>query len=132
MLTKQDLDGRLITLGGIDHRITFVQNMHNSMSGELLGEIDHSKLILSIDVAVPDDLMLVVLLHECYHSMVEQTGTKFIKVRGHDEGFADRFAYFFANLMYDNPWLLLAIVGQEQQTYSAHITVGNSSTGNSK
>lgn len=108
MLKREDLEGKAIVLGGVQHTISFEHNIHNGM-GDLLGEIDHAKLILKIEDTIPDRLLLQIVLHECYHAMVEQTGTKLTKVRGNDEGFADRFSYFFANVLYDNPWLLAAI-----------------------
>lgn len=119
MITRKDLDGKAITLNGTPHKITFEKNLHGgSMGGDLMGEIDHAALTIKIDEETPDAMLLVVLLHECYHSMVEQTGTKFMEVRGHDEAFASRVSYFYAQVMYDNPWLLTAITARGKFEYA--------------
>lgn len=104
MLTREHLENNTLLLAGFPHTIRFAQNLHDSDGAELEGEIDHSALTISLDAKLHESLYLAIVLHEVFHGMQ--------RITGHyaDEEAARRFGYFFANFLYDNPWLLHEIL----------------------
>lgn len=109
MLTRSDLENKVLLVSGYPHTIGFMPNLH--LDGEELeGEIDHSLLTITLDAKLPQPLYLAVVLHEVYHAMERMAGNG----PNYDEKSATLFGYFMSNFLYDNSWLLDAILASIQ------------------
>lgn len=92
-----------VKIGGLEYSVELVKGLENrELNPYLAGQIDYTKLVISVDEKFPKALRDQVLVHEITHGILVEAGYP-----DHEEEQADRISRVLYQVLKDNNFKFL-------------------------